>query len=229
MRPFFGFQNQVVSAPFSASASSPTFQRLSAVSVRLLGRFMTLLAVASTLILAGCDRSQQLSFKGIDVGGASYARDFELLDPHGSKHTLSDFKGKAVLIFFGFTRCPDVCPTALSRAAEVKQMLGEDAEQLQVIFVTVDPERDTPEVLQAYTSAFDSSFLGLYSSLEGTAETAKEFKVFYKKVPTGASYTMDHTALSYVFDPEGKLRVVLRHEQTAEDFAADIRQVLLKR
>lgn len=130
------------------------------------------------------------------------------------------------MMFFGFTQCPDVCPTALVRAATVKQLLGADGDRLQVIFVTVDPERDTPEILKAYTAAFDPSFLGLYGDLKHTEETAKDFKVFYKKVPTGSSYTMDHSALSYVYDPDGKLRLVLRHTQSAEEYAADLRQLL---
>lgn len=140
--------------------------------------------------------------------------------------TLADFKGQAVMVFFGFTQCPVVCPTALARATEIRSLLGADGPRLQVVFVTIDPERDAPPVLKAYTQAFDPSFLGLYGDVQHTAEVAKEFKVYYQKVPTGASYTMDHSAFSYVFDPLGKVRVVLRHEQSAQDCADDIRQVL---
>lgn len=181
----------------------------------------------ASLALAGCDgKVIPASFNGVDITGANYAQDFRLTDPDGHERTLADYKGKAVMIFFGFTQCPDVCPTALVRAAEIKRMLGADGERLQVIFVTVDPERDTPVVLKAYTQAFDPSFIGLYGDLRKTSETAKDFKVFYKKVPTGSSYTMDHSAFSYVFDPKGKIRLVLRHEQSAQECAQDIRQVL---
>jgi len=186
----------------------------------------TALAAAALLALTGCDRFRSPSFHGIDVSGADYARDFRLRGADGRAHTLADFRGQAVLIFFGFTQCPDVCPTALSRAAEVKTLLGEDGKRLQVLFVTIDPERDTPEVLREYTAAFDPSFLGLYTDLDHTGQTARDFKVYYKKVPTGASYTMDHSALSYVYDPQGRLRLVLRHDQTAQDYAQDIRQLL---
>ena len=166
------------------------------------------------------------SFHGLNVTGSTYGQDFRLKDPEGRERTLADFKGQAVMIFFGFTQCPDVCPTALSRAIEVKQLLGQDADRLQVIFVTIDPERDTPQVLKEYTAAFDPSFLGLYGDLERTAATAKDFQVFYKKVPTGSSYTMDHSALTYIYDPDGKLRLAMRHQQTAQEFAEDIRQLL---
>ncbi len=179
----------------------------------------------AALALTACDKVLPTSFNGIDITGANYAQDFRLTDPDGHERTVADFKGKAVMLFFGFTQCPDVCPTALVRAAEIRKMLGADGERLQVIFVTVDPERDSPVVLKAYTQAFDSSFIGLYGDLQKTSETAK---VFYKKVPTGSSYTMDHSAFSYVFDPEGKIRLVLRHEQGAQECAEDLRKILVK-
>lgn len=186
------------------------------------GAAMTL----SALALAGCDRKPVVTYHGIDLTGSTYATDFRLTDPDGKERTLADFRGKAVLMFFGFTQCPDVCPTALVRAAEVKLLLGKDGERLQTLFITVDPERDTPEVLKAYTTAFDPSFIGLYGDSQRIAEVAKDFKIYYKKVPTGASYTMDHTSLSYVYDPQGKLRLALRHEQPAQDYADDIRKLL---
>ncbi|GHC96553.1 photosynthetic protein synthase I [Pseudorhodoferax aquiterrae] len=176
-------------------------------------------------LLAGCQPAPP-AFNGIDVSGADYGKDFRLQDPSGRTRTLADFKGQAVLLFFGFTQCPDVCPTALARAAQARALLGALGQRVQVVFVTVDPERDTPAVLQAYTSAFDPSFLGLHSTLEETAALAKNFKAHYKKVPTGSSYTMDHTALTYVYDPAGRLRVVLRHDQSAEQFAQDLRRLL---
>jgi protein SCO1/2 len=180
----------------------------------------------AALSLAACDKVLPARFNGIDITGANYAQDFRLTDPEGHERTVADFKGKAVMLFFGFTQCPDVCPTALLRAAEIRHMLGADGERLQVIFVTVDPERDTPVVLKAYTNAFDPSFIGLYGDLQRTSETAKAFKAYYKKVPTGASYTMDHSAFSYVYDPQGKVRLVLRHEQSAQECTEDLRTIL---
>ncbi len=191
----------------------------------LLGFIVVALAVS----MAGCNRAGDAAtpgFRGIDLTGAPYGRDFRLTDADGRERTLADYKGKAVLLYFGFTQCPDVCPTALIRAAEVRKLLGADGDKLQVIFITVDPARDTPEVIKAYTAAFDPSFIGLYGDAKRTRETADEFKVYYKQVPTGSSYTMDHSALSYVFDPQGRLRLAMRHEQTAADYAHDIRQVL---
>jgi protein SCO1/2 len=181
---------------------------------------------ASALSLTACDRKTRVTYKGIDLTGATYATDFQLTDAQGKERRLADFRGKAVLVFFGFTQCPDVCPTALARAAEVKRLLGADGERFQTLFITIDPERDTPEVLQAYTAAFDESFIGLYGDLPRTQQTASDFKVFYKKVPTGASYTMDHSSLSYVYDPQGQLRLALRHEQSPEDYAQDLRKLL---
>ena len=172
---------------------------------------------------AGCQRS---GFHSLDVTGAPWGRDFRLRDPDGRERTLADFRGRAVLIFFGFTQCPDVCPTALSRAAEVQRLLGADGNRLQVIFVTVDPERDTPPVLAEYTRAFGTGFLGLYGDTAQTAATASEFRVIYQKVPTGGSYTMDHSAISYVFDPRGQLRLAVRHADTAAVVAEDIGRLL---
>ena len=194
----------------------------------LLGFIVAALAVW----MAGCNRAGDAAapgFRGIDLTGAPYGRGFRLTDAEGRERTLADYKGKAVLLYFGFTQCPDVCPTALIRAAEVRKLLGAEGNKLQVIFITVDPARDTPEVIKAYTAAFDPSFIGLYGDAKRTRETADEFKVYYKQVPTGSSYTMDHSALSYVFDPQGRLRLAMRHEQTAADYAHDIRQVLAGR
>jgi len=182
--------------------------------------------VLGAAVLAACERKEATTYKGIDMTGATYATDFRLTDPDGRDRTLADFRGKAVLIFFGFTQCPDVCPTALTRAAEVKRLLGNDGERFQTLFITVDPERDTPEVLKAYTAAFDPTFIGLHGDLQRIDEVAKDFKVYYKKVSTGTSYTMDHTSLSYIYDPKGKLRLALRHEQPAQEFADDIRKLL---
>lgn len=179
------------------------------------------------LLLAACDRPGRASpFQSLDVTGTDWGRDFNLLDADGRTVRLADFKGRCVLLFFGFTQCPDVCPTSLARAADVMQRLGPAASRLQVIFVTVDPERDLPAVLREYPRAFHPSFIGLHADLATTEATAKAFKVFYRKVPTGSTYTMDHTATSYVFDPAGRLRLAVRHEQDAASVAADITRLL---
>ena len=182
--------------------------------------------LTGTLLLGACDRSSPPAFHGKDITGASFGRDFRLTDPDGKERTLADFRGKAVAVFFGFTQCPDVCPTALARAVEVKRLLGADAARFQVLFITVDPERDTPAVLKAYTAAFDPSFLGLYGTPQRLADTATEFRAIYRKVPTGASYSMDHTSSTYVYDPRGVLRLQLPHALGAHEFAADIRTLL---
>lgn len=167
-------------------------------------------------------------FKNTDVTGLDYARDFALTDHNGKPRTLADFKGKAVVVFFGYTQCPDVCPTTMAEMAAVMQELGPLAERVQVLFVTVDPERDTQELLAKYVPAFDSRFLGLYGDLAATEKVAKEFKVFFQKVPgkEPGSYTMDHTAGSYVFDPQGRIRLFIRHGQGAEPIVHDLKLLL---
>ena len=177
-------------------------------------------------ILAACNRTPSLTVHGTDITGADFAQDFSLKAAEGGVRTLADFRGKLVMIFFGFTQCPDVCPTALVRASEIKRLLGPDGDALQVIFITIDPARDTPEVLAGYTAAFDPSFLGLYGDQATTDKTVKDFRMYARKVETGNSYTMDHTSLSYLYDTNGKLRVLLRHEQSAQECVEDIRQVM---
>jgi protein SCO1/2 len=210
-----------------ASVSSSLFSR--AMSRR---QSLLWLAAGAAGLLSGCDRLSPggqpatPSFKGIDITGADYARGFSLTDFNGQTRTLADFQGRVVMLYFGFVQCPDVCPTALTRAAAVMERLGPRAGDLQVVFVTVDPERDTPELLREYMAAFHPSFLALTGNAEQIAQTAKDFRAFYKKVPTGSSYTMDHTALSYLFDRQGRIRVALRHEQTADDYTADVRALL---
>jgi protein SCO1/2 len=176
--------------------------------------------------LSACKFGGGVSFNGTDITGADYGKDFRLFDPEGKERTLADFKDKVVLVFFGFTQCPDVCPTALARASEVKQLLGPDGDRLQVLFISVDPERDTPEILHAYTAAFDPTFLALYGDPARLAETAKAFNVVYQKVPTGSSYTIDHTAVTYAYDPQGRLRLKLSHNQSSIEYAADVRKLL---
>jgi protein SCO1 len=192
-----------------------------------------LICAAAASVLAACGKSGapgtgNAKFNSIDLTGAEYARDFRLTDQHGQERSLSDFKGKLVAVFFGFTQCPDVCPTSLAELAQVKQALGADAGKLQGIFITVDPARDTPEILKPYMESFDPSFIALRGTPEQTAAVAKDFKVFYAKVPgkTDDSYTMDHTAGIYVFDGEGRIRLFSRHGNGAEGLTADLRQLL---
>ena len=164
----------------------------------------------------------------MDITGADYARDFPLTDHNGQARHITDFAGKVVVVFFGFTQCPDVCPTSMQEMAEVKRMLGKDGDRLQAIFVTVDPERDTADMLKAYMGNFDPSFLALRGTPEQTAAVAKDFKIYFKKVDgkTPTSYTMDHSAGSYIYDTQGRLRVYYRYGSGVEALAADVRSLL---
>ena len=186
-----------------------------------------ILFLAASLALIGCSPDPpQFTFS--DVTGSGFGRDFALTDHTGKQRALADFRGKAVVVFFGYTQCPDVCPTTLSALAEAMKMLGPDASKVQVLFVTVDPERDTAELLAHYVTAFDPSFLGLSGDADATARTAKEFKILYQKQPGKApeSYTMDHSAGTFIFDPQGRLRLYASHGQGAEVFAHDLRELL---
>ena len=186
------------------------------------------LAGASGVFLSACDRGKP-QFHSVDITGAEYAKDFKLTDFDGKPRTLADFKGKAVVLFFGFTQCPDVCPTTMTELAQVKKLLGADGDKVQGLFVSIDPERDTPAVLKEYMQNFDPSFLGLYAgSPEALAALAKDFKVYYKKVdgPTPTSYTMDHTAASFVYDPEGRLRLYTRYGIGAQSLADDLKLLI---
>jgi protein SCO1/2 len=183
--------------------------------------------VAAAFALAACNAGGP-RFQASDITGSSFGRDFELKDPQGNTRRLADFRGKAVAIFFGYTQCPDVCPTTLAALADAMKRLGPDADRVQVLFVTVDPERDTPQLLAQYVPAFDPRFLGLYGDAEATARTAKEFKVIYQKVAgaTPGSYTMDHSAGTYVFDPQGRLRLYVSNGQASDVFVHDLRELL---
>jgi protein SCO1 len=184
-------------------------------------------ATALFVLLTGCSE-QKVQFKGVDITGADYAQNFSLPDQFGNTRTIADFKGKVVVLFFGFAQCPDVCPTTMAELAEVKKSLGKDADKLQAVFVTVDPERDTPQVLKAYMENFDPSFIALRGTLEQTAALAKHFKTYYKKVDgkTPGSYTMDHSAGSYVFDPQGRVRLYTRYGSGAAAVADDVKLLL---
>ena len=191
-------------------------------------RLGTVLAIAAAaIVLVACGKDGP-SFKGSDVTGASIGRDFALTDANGAKRTLADYRGKAVVLFFGYTQCPDVCPTTLAALAETMKSLGPDAERVQVLFVTVDPDRDTAELLKAYVPAFDPRFVGLRGDAAQTDAVAKEFRIVFQKVPgsTPTTYTVDHSAGIFLFDPRGRLRVYVGHGQGPDVLAHDLRQLL---
>jgi len=187
-------------------------------------------AALLALAAAGCTPAGPgaASFKGIDITGAEYARTLALPDQDGKPRNLAEFKGKVVVVFFGYTQCPDVCPSTMAELSQVKKALGAQGDKVQGIFVSIDPARDTPEILKSYVTSFDPSFVALRGTPEQTAATAKEFKVIYAKVPgtTEGSYTMDHTAGSYVFDTQGRLRLFVRYGSGAENLTADIKTLL---
>ena len=187
----------------------------------------SVLLLAAAAALAACADSKP-QFKAIDLTGADYAKDFQLPDAHGKLRSLKDFQGKAVVVFFGFTQCPDVCPTTLTELAQAKKLLGPDGDKVQGIFVTVDPERDTPEVLKAYVANFDPGIVALRGTPEQLAAMAKDFKVYYKKNEgkTPTSYSMDHSAASYVYDTQGRLRLYTRYGSGAQALADDLKLLL---
>lgn len=181
----------------------------------------------SGAFLTACSKGKP-EFRGVDISEVDYARDIALPDHNGQQRSLKDFRGKVVVVFFGYTQCPDVCPTTMQEMAEVKKLLGPDGDRLQSIFVTVDPERDTPEMLKAYMGNFDPTFLALRGTPEQTTAVAKDFKIYFKKVDgqTPTSYTMDHSAGSYIYDTQGRLRVYYRYGSGVEALAADVRTLL---
>ena len=190
------------------------------------------LLLAAAAVLAGCDGAlpggSKPAFKSIDITGAEYARTLQLSDPDGHLRSLADYKGKVVVVFFGYTQCPDVCPTTMAELAEVKRSLGPDGARVQGIFVTVDPARDTADLLKAYAANFGPDIVGLRGTPEQTTAAAKEFKVFYNKVPgkTDTTYTVDHTAGSYIFDAKGRVRLFTRYGSGAQALADDLKILL---
>lgn len=195
-------------------------------------------AAAAATLAAACGRNEggapakpAVPFKSIDITGADYALALELPDADGQRRTLAEFKGKVVVLFFGFTQCPDVCPTTMAELATVKKQLGADGARIVPVFVTVDPERDTAVVLKAYVANFGTDFVALRGSLEETKAVARAFKIFYAKVPgkTETSYTIDHTARSYVYDTQGRLRLATRPSAGAEALASDLKQLLAEK
>jgi protein SCO1 len=187
-------------------------------------------ATIALALLAGCDKlsSRQPTFQNTDLTGLDYAKGFSLTDHNGKPRTLADFKGKLVVLFFGYTQCPDVCPTTMAEMAAVMKELGPSSDEVQVLFVTLDPERDTQQLLASYVPAFDKRFIGLRGTPEQIAATVKEFKFYYKKVPgkEPGSYSVDHMTGSYVFDKEGRLRLLLRHGKGPAPIVHDLRQLL---
>ena len=194
-------------------------------AVKTLAGLMALSISAAGLLACSPEKPQ---FKSIDLTGADYAQGFSLSDQNGQLRTLKDFAGKVVVVFFGFTQCPDVCPTSMAELAQVKKMLGAEGDKLQAVFITVDPERDTPELLKAYMANFDPSFLALRPTSEQLPQVAKDFKLYYKKVAgkSKSSYSIDHSAGSYVFDGDGRIRLYSRYGAGAEVLASDIRLLL---
>jgi len=190
----------------------------------------TIVAGLALGLLAACSQPGEggAGFANTDITGAKYGQDFKLLDHHGQPRSLADYRGKVVTLFFGYVQCPDVCPTNLSGMAEVMRQLGPDADKVQVLFMTVDPERDTQSLLAEYVPAFDARFVGLYGDLSTTRAVATDFKVFYQKQGdvNGKAYTVDHSTGTYVFDPQGHLRLYVKHAEKPELIAADIRKLL---
>jgi protein SCO1/2 len=188
--------------------------------------------LACVLTLSACDHKgvplPKTAFANTDVTGLDYGKDFLLTDHNGKTRTIADFRGKLVFVFFGYTHCPDICPTTLSDMAGIMTSLGPDADKLQVLFITLDPERDTPEVMAGYVPAFHPGFLGLYGDRLATEKVAREFKIFQQRVagPDGKSYTIDHTAASYVFDTRGHLRLFVRHGQNGAPLLNDLKLLL---
>jgi protein SCO1/2 len=189
--------------------------------------FLGVAVAAVVMGLAACTQDKP-SFKGVDITGADYAKGWELSDQHGQVRTIKEFAGRVVIVFFGYTQCPDVCPTSMQELAQVKQLLGPDGDKLQGVFITIDPERDTAELLKAYMANFDPSFIALRPSPEQLPAVTKDFKIYYKKVDgkSATSYTMDHSAGSYTFDTQGRVRLYNRYGSGPQALADDVKLLL---
>lgn len=189
-------------------------------------KFVSTFILCLALLLPGC--SDPVSFKSTDISGADWGKDFNLTDHHGQPRRLSDFKGKAVVLFFGYTQCPDVCPTTLTSMRDALGLLGQDASRVQVLFATLDPARDTTQLLAQYVPMFHPSFIGLRGDEATIAALARDFKVFYARQAgtTTGSYSIDHSTGSYAFDPQGRLRLLIRHGETPDNVAADLKLLL---
>jgi protein SCO1/2 len=189
---------------------------------------ISLLLLAAALVACGKVETPPQKFSTVDITGAPWGKDFHLTDHHGQPRSIADFKGKAVVLFFGYINCPDMCPMTMFKLATAVKQLGKDGERVQVLFLTVDPERDTPAVLKQFAPAFHPTFLGMYSDESTIEKTTKDFKVFYEKQKPGAGgfYTVDHMGGSYVYDPQGRLRLFISDEHSADTIAQDLRTLL---
>jgi len=193
-------------------------------------RIFGALALALSLLGLSACSDPKPAFKGVDITGADYAKELNLADQNGQVRKLKDFSGKLVVVFFGYTQCPDVCPTTMQEFAEVKRLWGPDGDKLQAVFVTVDPERDTTELLKAYVENFDASFVALRPTSEQLPLIAKDFKIYFKRVDgkTPTSYTVDHSAGSFTFDTQGRVRLFNRYGMDAQALADDFKLLLKK-
>ena len=191
-------------------------------------RWLVATCAVAVFGLAGCQPSTPPAFQATDITGAAFAREFKLTDHNGTVRTLADFKGKAVAVFFGYIHCPDVCPTTLSDFAAALKQLGPQAEQVQVIFVTLDPQRDTPDLLKQFVPAFNPGFLGMYTDADGLKLLAHEYKVVYQKtsVKGADDYLLDHSAGTYIYDPQGRLRLLMPYGSSPETIAHDLKILL---
>jgi protein SCO1/2 len=189
-------------------------------------KLIRVVSLALVLMLAACGRTAPPRFHASDVTGKYTQADFHLTDHNGKPRSLSDFRGKVVVMFFGYTHCPDVCPTTLANLAHTMRLLDKDAGRVQVLFVTIDPERDTREILAQFVPAFDPAFLGLYGDAQATADAAKSFMVDYQKVPAKKGYFMDHTSFTYLIDTQGRVRLLAGEREPDDWLAQDIRQLL---
>ncbi|NYT62930.1 SCO family protein [Alcaligenaceae bacterium] len=186
-------------------------------------------AVTLSAFMVGCSKKEQeLAFQGSDISGTKLGRDLEMQDGSGKLRTLADYKGKVLLVFFGYTQCPDVCPTAMAELSQTVELLGDDAAKVQVIMISVDPARDTPEILSAYVTAFNPSFVGLTGTPEQLSKTAKSFKAYYAKSSGGTAdqYGMDHASSFYILDQQGEARVLVSGNASAQDIADDVKLLL---
>ena len=197
-------------------------------TLRSSARVLASVAAALCVIALGACAPAKPQFESVDITGADYARDFHLTDTAGRPRSLADYKGKVVMMFFGYTQCPDACPTTMAELENVMASLGSQSDRVQVLFVTLDPERDTPQLMAQYVPGFDPRFVGLLGDPAVTAQTAKDFKVFYQRVPgaTPGSYSLDHTAGTYVFDPAGRIRLFVRQGESAAAMTHDVKQLL---
>lgn len=193
-------------------------------------RYQAFILLTLAVLLAACEKSDppQQKFSAVDITGSPWGKDFRLTDHTGQTRTLADFKDKAVVLFFGYTNCPDMCPMTMYKLATAIEKLGEDAKRVQVLFVTLDPKRDTPDILKTYATAFHPSFVGVYGDEQTTQETAKDFKIFYQhqKPDESGFYTVDHMGPSFVFDPQGRLRLFIADQHSADMIAQDLRTLL---